>query len=154
MADTAGLVSILGAGPLEDFIRYHAPRFIGDIEKQAALSPRFRKAMRIVWLPRAVDDISRKLFALGCKPINSQVEQWQTAPPQSGRKKRTKASDSLKRDLARRGIILLEPDVAGAFKTAEAANRVLRASLRKNAARRAPNDLTLFVARSRDKWRS
>src|SRR5262245_58679052 len=68
-ATTAALITDLGAGPLEDFIRKHAPAFICQIERRCAENPRFKRALRKAWLPKATDSVSRRLFALGCKPI-------------------------------------------------------------------------------------
>ncbi len=79
--DSADLISVYGAGPLEDFVRAHAPQFIDELEALASRNPIFRRAIRLVWLPRAVDDTSKRLFALGCKPLEVSIAPWQTAPP-------------------------------------------------------------------------
>jgi len=78
LASSQELVEVLGAGPLQDFVRSHAPAFIRQIERRAAQNRRFASALRVVWLPHGSDDISRRLFALGCRPINTTREPWQT----------------------------------------------------------------------------
>jgi uncharacterized protein DUF6869 len=45
-------VDLLGAGPLEDFVRRYAATFITEIEAEAAHNPRFRSALLEIWLPR------------------------------------------------------------------------------------------------------
>ena len=77
-ATTDELIADLGAGPLEDFIRLHAPRFIGQIERRAASHGRFRRALSHAWLPEATDRTSARLFALGCKPIKVDRAPWQS----------------------------------------------------------------------------
>ena len=78
LATTAELVGDLGAGPLEEFIRSHAPQFIRQIERRAAQHPRFRRALRSVRLPRANDTVSSRLFALGVEPVDVKPEKkWQ-----------------------------------------------------------------------------
>lgn len=80
MADLASseeLITDLGAGPLEDFIRDHAPKFIRQIEHRATPHVRFRRALRSVYLPRSSDDVSTRLFALGVNSIKVKREKWQ-----------------------------------------------------------------------------
>jgi hypothetical protein len=77
LATSQELVEDLGAGPLEDFIRAHAPAFIGQIESRALEHPRFRRALRNTWLPEAGDTISSRLFALGVRAIGVKPEKWQ-----------------------------------------------------------------------------
>lgn len=80
LADLAAsdeLVDDLGAGPLEDFVRAHAPKFIGQIERRAVEHDRFRRGLRSVRLPRAGDPVSRRLLALGCRPIEGGLAPWQ-----------------------------------------------------------------------------
>lgn len=78
LASTSELVADLGAGPLEDFIRNHAPQFITQIEMRAPQHPRFRRALRSVRLPRATDPVSARLFALGVEPVDVKPEKgWQ-----------------------------------------------------------------------------
>jgi len=78
LAATEELTGDLGAGPLETFIRDHAPAFIGQIERRAAQQERFRRALRSVRLPRATDAVSLRLFALGVEPIDVPPEKkWQ-----------------------------------------------------------------------------
>jgi hypothetical protein len=82
LADLAAsneLVDDLGAGPLEDFVRAHAPKFIRQIERRAVEHDRFRRALHSVRLPRASDPVSRRLLALGCHPIEGGLEPWQQA---------------------------------------------------------------------------
>ena len=66
LADTMEMILDIGAGPLEDFIRYHAPSYIKRIEALAAKNNRFRKALRIVWIPAGNDDVTKRLVNLGC----------------------------------------------------------------------------------------
>ncbi len=80
LADLAAsdeLVDDLGAGPLEDFVQAHAPKFIGQIERRAVEHDRFRRALRSVRLPRGTDPVSRRLLALGCRPIEGGLAPWQ-----------------------------------------------------------------------------
>ena len=78
LAATTELIQDLGAGPLEGFIRSHAPQFIGQIERRAAQHPRFRRALRCARLPRARDPVSSRLFALGVEPVDVKPEKgWQ-----------------------------------------------------------------------------
>jgi hypothetical protein len=72
------LIRDLGCGPLEDFVRLHAPAFIHQIEIRAADDDRFARALKYVWLPNAGDDVSQRLLALGCKPRPFKLESWQT----------------------------------------------------------------------------
>ena len=69
LADTKEMILDIGAGPLEDFIRYHAPSYIKRIEALAAKNNRFRKALRIVWIPAGNDDVTKRLVNLGCIPL-------------------------------------------------------------------------------------
>ena len=39
----------LGAGPIEDLLRYHGDRFIGLIDDEATANARFRTALRCAW---------------------------------------------------------------------------------------------------------
>lgn len=77
LAATPMLVRDLGCGPLEDFVRLHGPAYIRAIERRAAESSRFRRALAHAQLPRATDDVSVRLFALGLKGINTNMEPWQ-----------------------------------------------------------------------------
>ncbi len=79
LASTPELVNDLGAGPLEDFVRAHAPRYIGQIERRASEHVRFRRAIQWVRLPRARDRVSQRLFALNCQPIDGGLAVWQRA---------------------------------------------------------------------------
>jgi hypothetical protein len=79
LASTRELESDLGAGPLEDFVRLHAPRYIGQIERRASEHDRFCRAMGWVRLPRARDRVSQRLFALKCRPIEGGLARWQLA---------------------------------------------------------------------------
>ena len=81
LATTKDLIGDLGAGPLEDFIRAHAPAFIGPIERRAAKEARFRRALRCVRLPRAEDAVSQRLFALGVEPVDVRPDGWQVVRP-------------------------------------------------------------------------
>ncbi|MBY0278563.1 hypothetical protein K2Z84_24795 [Candidatus Binatia bacterium] len=98
-ATTPMLVRDLGCGPLEDFVRIHAQVFIAQIEGRCAANPRFRKALSYAWLPRADDDVSRRLLALGMKPIEAKIEVWQrrSRTPRDSRPRQTKPSPSLGR---------------------------------------------------------
>lgn len=69
LADTKETILDIGAGPLEDFIRYHAPTYIKRIEALAAINNRFREALRIVWIPAGNDDVTKRLVGLGCIPL-------------------------------------------------------------------------------------
>lgn len=77
-AATPGLVGDLGCGPLEDFVRMHAPQYIRQIEARAAEDVRFARALRHVLLPDGDDDVSRRLIALGCKPRPFKLQPWQS----------------------------------------------------------------------------
>ena len=85
LANSRDLVRDLGCGPLEDLIDYHAPTFIDRIERECATNPRFRRAMSIVWLPEATDVVSRRLIALGCRPIKAKLNAWQSKKPGADR---------------------------------------------------------------------
>jgi Family of unknown function (DUF6869) len=69
LADTQELIQDIGAGPLEDFIRAHAPTFIQPIERLASQNRRFRKALRAARIPKGNDDISQRLIQLGCLTV-------------------------------------------------------------------------------------
>ena len=43
-------LSLVGAGPMEDFINEHAPELVGRIEERSRRDPRFREAMSGAWL--------------------------------------------------------------------------------------------------------
>jgi ribosomal protein S18 acetylase RimI-like enzyme len=87
-ATTPMLVRDLGCGPLQDFVRYHAPAYIDEIERRCAENARFRRALKKAYLPKAVDEVSRRLFALGCKPVSGKLAPWQAGhqpmPPPEG----------------------------------------------------------------------
>ena len=70
LADTKEMILDIGAGPLEDFIRHHAPAYIKRIESLAAINNRFRKALRNVWIPASNDGVSKRLVNLGCIPLD------------------------------------------------------------------------------------
>ena len=72
------LANALGAGPLQDFIRHHAPRFIDRIERRAKKERWFGEALKSAWLPRAGDRVSMRLFELGVIAIGASREKWQT----------------------------------------------------------------------------
>lgn len=79
LANTDELVRDIGAGPLEDFIGDHAPKFIAQLERTAIQKPRFRRALRSVRLPEAKDSVTLRLFALGCSPVEGvRKNKWQT----------------------------------------------------------------------------
>lgn len=78
LATTDELVTDLGAGPLEDFVRAHAPKFIRQIERRAKECPKFRRALRNVYLPQATDAVSSRLLALGVIAIKTKPAQWQS----------------------------------------------------------------------------
>ncbi len=78
LATTPLLVRDLGCGPLEDFVRYQAPKYIRRIELRCKKDDRLQRAICYVWLPDASDKISLRLFKLGCIRINSKLEQWQS----------------------------------------------------------------------------
>ena len=90
VADTRMLVRDLGCGPLEDFVRMHAPRYIRQIEERALSDSRFARALKHMWLPNADDGVSRRLLALGCKPIPTKPEPWQTRTPVRPRSSKTR----------------------------------------------------------------
>ena len=71
LADTQELIQDIGAGPLEDFIRAHAPTFIQPIERLASQNRRFRQALRAARIPRGNDDISQRLIQLGCQTVSN-----------------------------------------------------------------------------------
>lgn len=96
LVTTRELVQIFGAGPLEDFIRSHAPQYIDRIEEQASTHRRFRDALRIAWLPSATDAISLRLFALGCRRIDVDPAFWQTVS-QTQRKRIKEVKARIKR---------------------------------------------------------
>ncbi len=81
MAEAAtddGLADDLGCGPLQDFIRQYGPAFIDRIERRASEQKRFAKALKSVWLPKASDTVSTRLFAIGVIAIGARREKWQT----------------------------------------------------------------------------
>jgi hypothetical protein len=80
LADAASskeLIGDLGAGPLEDFIRLHAPKYISQIEARARKSRRFRQALSRAYLPIATDAVSVRLFKLGVIAIDAKKAKWQ-----------------------------------------------------------------------------
>lgn len=72
------MIRDLGCGPLEDFVRMHAPGYISQIESRAAEDVRFARALRHVQFPRGDDGVSRRLMALGCKVRAFKLEPWQS----------------------------------------------------------------------------
>jgi hypothetical protein len=52
LANTEELARDLGCGPLEDFVRAHAPDYIERIEALAARNDNFRRALRAMNFPR------------------------------------------------------------------------------------------------------
>jgi hypothetical protein len=71
LSDTDDLLGDVGAGPLEDLISNHAPRFVDRIEESARNSPAFKKALSRVWLSEGESPVSRRLLALGCDVIRT-----------------------------------------------------------------------------------
>ena len=74
LADTKETILDIGAGPLEDFIRCHAQSFIDRMEALAAKNVRFRRALRIVWIPAGNDDVTKRLVHLGCIPLEPRIK--------------------------------------------------------------------------------
>jgi hypothetical protein len=79
LCDSDELTEDLGAGPLEDFIRFHAPTYIDAIDDLARQNAAFRTALQHVLLPDAGDPISKRLFALGVRPVSADRAPWQAA---------------------------------------------------------------------------
>jgi hypothetical protein len=79
LCDSDELVEDLGAGPLEDFIRHHAPNYVDPLEALAKRSPPFGAALGHVRLPISTDPISTRLFALGVQGITATRAPWQAA---------------------------------------------------------------------------
>ncbi len=52
-ADGDEVLGVVGAGPLEDFVKRYNDDRLAWIERSAAESPRFRQALRNVWIWRA-----------------------------------------------------------------------------------------------------
>lgn len=46
------LVAMIGAWQLEDFVSCHGPKFIVDIEREAATNSRFLEALANIWITR------------------------------------------------------------------------------------------------------
>jgi hypothetical protein len=57
----------LAAGPLEDLIEYHGPEFIGRIETEARINPKFRRLLGGVWQSSTPDVWARIEAARGSK---------------------------------------------------------------------------------------
>ena len=90
LADTKEMILDIGSGPLEDFIRCHAPSFIKRIEALAAKNNRFRKALRIVWIPAGNDDVTKRLVNLGCIPLDP--KETKKSPTRRSTVRRTKCA--------------------------------------------------------------
>jgi hypothetical protein len=90
LTNSSEMIRDLGCGPLEDLIENHAPRFIGQIERECATNPRLRRAISSVWLPQATDIVSRRLYALGCRPLKVKLRTWQSKKRGAHVAKRTK----------------------------------------------------------------
>jgi hypothetical protein len=68
---TQEVLEVTAAGPLQPLIRAHATAFIDRIEVAARTHESWRQALRIVRIPPSDDDVSRRLFALGCARVIS-----------------------------------------------------------------------------------
>jgi hypothetical protein len=79
LASTTELARDLGCGPLEDFVRAHAPDYIERIEALAAKNANFRRALRAMYFPEGSDAVSRRVLALGCQAIGVNHAPWQVA---------------------------------------------------------------------------
>src|SRR5207245_1934496 len=63
-APTDAALGYVAAGPLEDFLVHHGRRFLGELEKRASRSAKFRLALGGVWsqgrmAPDVMDAIGR-----------------------------------------------------------------------------------------------
>lgn len=79
LASTTDLARDLGCGPLEDFVRAHAPDYIERIEALAAKNDNFRRALRAMYFPKGSDAVSLRVLALGCQAIGVNHAPWQVA---------------------------------------------------------------------------
>ena len=79
ICDSDDLAEDLGAGPLEDFVRLHAPAFLPVIVDLAERSATFRKALGFVRLPQSDDPVSQRLFGLGVQSLATERAPWQAA---------------------------------------------------------------------------
>ncbi len=64
------LLQMVGAGPLEDFVKANADDYIDELERHADRSPRWRKALKHVWFRPSETAVAERLIALGCTGIN------------------------------------------------------------------------------------
>jgi len=64
---TEEVLEVTAAGPLEPLIRAHGAAFIDRIELAARTYESWRQALRIVRISPSADDVSQRLFALGCR---------------------------------------------------------------------------------------
>ena len=79
ICDSDELAEDLGAGPLEDFVRLHAPAYLSAIVDLAERSATFRTALRHVQLPQSDDPVSKRLFGLGVQSVATERAPWQGA---------------------------------------------------------------------------
>lgn len=64
------LLEDVGAGPLEDFVKDNADQYIEKLERCAAQSSRWRRALKHVWFRASETAASERLTALGCTALN------------------------------------------------------------------------------------
>ena len=64
------LLVMVGAGPLEDFVKRNADHYIERLEACASESPRWRQALKHVWFRPSETAVAEQLIALGCTGID------------------------------------------------------------------------------------
>lgn len=71
-ADTQ-VLDMVGAGPIEDFVKCHAESYIGRIEAEAAVNARFLRSLARIWLSEGhlPEDVTDRLLRVtgGAIPI-------------------------------------------------------------------------------------
>lgn len=78
--DSGAVMENLSAGPLEDLLVKHGPRFIGRIEQEATKSPKFASLLGGVWRSNMTEDIWQRVQSVwdrrgwdGIPPANTPV---------------------------------------------------------------------------------
>ena len=65
------LLEDIGAGPLEDLIRYHPNLTLEKIEERATSDARLRMTLAHVWFESDDPTMKQRLLALGCREVGA-----------------------------------------------------------------------------------
>ena len=101
-----GVLGVVGAGFLEDFVSSHAGTYIDKIEATAAVNPRFRQALACTWIWNAVPE---PVFERLARAAGSDLDRPRSAEEAASRRR----DDARITELVGRVDRLADPDSPG-----------------------------------------